>query len=148
MPIKKRFVVTKDANTNTITYAEYEKLKGYNVKPKKELKIEDMINVNEMIIINPSLIDKLIDKKIKRSFEKILKMLNAIDEDEDGTLPINLVLDEVEKLKVLAMQKYKKYMEEEKYELLMKKIKILEQEVRLRQEREEIYTEKKGKRGR
>lgn len=30
----KRFVVTKDENTQTITYKEYDSLKGYDFKPK------------------------------------------------------------------------------------------------------------------
>ena len=84
MAISKRFVVKKEAKEETITYMEYEKLKGYNVKPKDSLKLEDMINVNEMIIINPSLIEKLVDKKCKRKFEKIIMMLSLIyDETSD-----------------------------------------------------------------
>ena len=59
----KRFVVKKDAKTDVITYMEYEKLKGFSVKPKTNVTFEDMINVNEMILINPSLIEKLVSKK-------------------------------------------------------------------------------------
>ena len=72
MSEERKFVVKKDAKSDVITYMEYEKLKGFNVKPKKTLNFEDMINVNEMIIINPTLIEKLIDKKCTRTFEKIL----------------------------------------------------------------------------
>lgn len=33
----KRFVVTKDEITQTITYKEYDNFKGYDVKPKNKL---------------------------------------------------------------------------------------------------------------
>lgn len=155
MAITRRFVVMKDAKTETITYSEYEKLKGYNVKPKDSLNIEDMINVNEMVIINPTLIEKLVDKKCKRTFDKILSMLSFIDEDDsDDEAPLHLVLDEVEKFYVLARKKYKDYMEKEEYKLLIKKIEILEKEVRLRLEAkrynlsDEPLKEKRGKGGR
>ena len=87
---EKRFVVKKDAKSDVITYMEYEKLKGFNVKPKDSLNFEDMINVNEMIIINPTLIEKLIDKKCKRTLEKILTIMTIIDDDSDDDFPIFL----------------------------------------------------------
>ena len=129
----RRFVVKKDAKTEVITYMEYEKLKGFNVKPKDNLNFEDMINVNEMIIINPSLIEKLIDKKCNRTLEKILTLMSVIEDDsgdEDGSC--DLILDEVERFKTLVMNKYKDYMEEEKFKVLLKKIEIIEKEIKLR----------------
>jgi len=129
----KKFVVTKDSKTDVITYMEYEKLKGFNVKPKKTANFEDMINVDEMIIINPSLIEKLIDKKCKRTLEKILVMLSVLDEEgsEDET-PFELIIGETYRLKNLLMNKYKEYMDEENYKLQLKKIEIIEKEIELR----------------
>ena len=130
---EKRFVVKKDAKSDVITYMEYEKLKGFNVKPKDSLNFEDMINVNEMIIINPTLIEKLIDKKCKRTLEKILTIMTIIDDDDsDDDTPFDLVLDELERFKSLVRGKYKEYMEQEKYKLVMKKIEIIEKELNLR----------------
>lgn len=129
---EKRFVVKKDAKSDVITYMEYEKLKGFNVKPKDGLNFEDMINVNEMIIINPTLIEKLIDKKCKRTLEKILTIMTIIDDDSDDDTPFDLVLDELERFKSLVRGKYKEYMEQEKYKLVMKKIEIIEKELNLR----------------
>ncbi len=151
MAISKRFVVKKEAKEETITYMEYEKLKGYNVKPKDSLKLEDMINVNEMIIINPSLIEKLVDKKCKRKFEKIIMMLSLIyDETSDDEAPIELVLDELEKFKTMLRKKYKEYLKHEVYKLYLKKIEILKAEAKLRLDfiRSNVYEEKKGKKGR
>ena len=131
----KRFVVKKDAKTDVITYMEYEKLKGFSVKPKSDVSFEDMINVNEMILINPSLIEKLISKKCTKSFDKILKMLSIVSDDEDdedsGYL---LILDEIARFKNLLVNKYKFYMEEKAYELNIKKLELLEQEIEHRRQ--------------
>ncbi len=133
MEKERKFVIKKDDNTDVITYMEYEKIKGFNVKPKKNLKFEDMINVNEMIVINPSLIEKLVDKKCKRTFEKILQMISVVyEEDDDDDSNYDLILGEIERFKSLIMGKYKEYIEEKEYETLCKKLEIIKQEVEYR----------------
>ena len=111
MESSKKFVVKKDARTDIITYMEYEKLKG--------------------IIINPSLIQKLIKKKCARTFEKIIKMLSVICDDDstDDEAPFMLILDEVERFKNLVVNKYKEYMEEKEYSITLKKLEILQKEI-------------------
>lgn len=129
----KRFVVTKDENTQTITYKEYDSLKGYDFKPKNKLSKEDIINVDEMVIINPSLIEKLISKKCKKTLERILKLISFIyDDDETGEESVTLALNEIAKFKELLDTKYKEYMKEKEYKLMIKKLEILENEVKLR----------------
>ena len=150
MAISRRFVVKKDAHEETITYMEYEKLKGFNVKPKDSFEMDDMINVNEMIIINPGLIEKLVFKKCKRRLEKIILMLSVVYEDEstdEGN--IEMVLDEMEKFKTMLRKKYKEYLKKEEYKLYLKKIEILESEARIRlnEKRKEVQ-EERGRRGR
>lgn len=148
----KKFIIKKDAKTDVITYMEYEKLKGFNVKPKHNASFEDMINVEEMVIINPSLIEKLVNKKCKRTFEKILTMLSVIYEEDDGAddAPFMLALDEIERFKNLIINKYKDYIEEKEYKLLLKKLEILKNEVEQRRKfildkQIEYETNKKGK---
>lgn len=125
-----KFVVKKDENTEIITYMEYEKIKGLNLKPKHKMKFEDMINVDEMIIINPSLIKKLIDKKCKRNLERILKIISIIYEDDDSDdSSFDVALTEIERLKGLINNKYKSYMDEKVYVLYMKKLELIKQEL-------------------
>src|SRR5574344_305215 len=107
MSEEKKFVIKKDDKTDVITYMEYERLRGFNVKPKKDVHFEDMINVNEMVVINPSLIEKLVDKKCRRTLEKILLMLSVINEDDsDDDAPFELVIDEISHFKKLVISKY------------------------------------------
>ncbi len=134
MAVARRFIVTKKSKSDEITYCEYEKRKGYNVHPKKDINFEDMINVNEMVIINPSLIKKLVNKKCTRNLEKILKMMNLIyDDDSDGTGAF-LVLDEVERFRTILMNRYKEYLEKEEYDLYLKKLEILKSELEIRKQ--------------
>ena len=133
---ERRFVVKKDAKTDVITYMEYEKLKGFSVTPKNNSSFEDMINVNKMILINPSLIEKLIDKKCTKSFNKILQMISVVssDEDDDDDTGYMLILDEIERFKNLLINKYKHYMEEKEYELNIKKLELLTEEIEHRRQ--------------
>lgn len=142
MSQNKKFVVTKDAKTDTITYMEYENLKGFRVKPKNTVNIEDMINVNEMVIINPSLIEKLIDKKSERTINRFFQMLSVIeDDDDDQDSGYSLILDEVARFKNLVMSKYINYMKKEKYKILLKKLEIVEEEIKRRKESYRLYYE-------
>jgi len=131
----KKFVVKKDAKTDVITYMEYEKLKGFSVKPKEGVSFEDMINVEKMILINPSLIEKLIDKKCSKTFDKILKMISVVSsDDEDDDSGYMLILDEMERFKNLLINKYKQYMDEREYEMNIKKLELLEEEIEHRRQ--------------
>lgn len=141
----KRFVVKKDARTDVISYFEYEKLKGYTFKPKDNLNVDDLINVSKLVVINPSLIEKLIDKKCKKTLEKIIKMISIIDdEDDDGN--IGLVIDMIDHFRELILNKYSDYMDKKEINLLLKKLDILSAEVKLRMMAlEEKYEMKQGK---
>lgn len=152
MEPSRKFIVKKDAKTEVITYMEYENLKGFNVKPKHNINFEDMINVEEMIVINPGLIEKLVDKKCKRTFEKIITMISIASEEDDdeGDASFMLILDAIERFKNLIINKYKNYIEEKEYETLLKKLEILKAEIERRRnyilEKELNYeVSKKGK---
>ncbi len=126
----RKFVCKKDSKTDVITYMEYENLKGFDVHPKKYASFDDMINVDSMVVINPSLIEKLINKKVKRTIDKILIMLSLISEDDPDSC--GLVLDEVARLKGLINEKYKNYVDSKTFKALCKRVGILEKEVCLR----------------
>ena len=116
----------------------------------KNIKLRDAINVNKMVIINPSFIEKLINKKINVKIMKLIDLLSNIyesdDDDPAGTLM--MALNEVEKFKREMINRYVEYMNKEQLKLLDKKIKILEHEVTMRayvlnESREELEYETK-----
>ena len=130
---EQRFLVVKNKDSKDIKYFEYDKISGYNIKPNPKLKFQDAINVNRMILINPSLIEKMVDKKIKRRFDYLINLLSIVYENDDESGDgLQLALDEAEKFRNELCNKYKQYLKEEKFELLLKKIAILEDELYLR----------------
>ena len=146
---EQRFLVVKNKDSKDIKYFEYDKLSGYNIKPNPKLKFQDAINVNRMILINPSLIEKMVDKKVKRKFDYLINLLSVVYENDDDTGEgLRLALDEAEKFRMELINKYKQYIKEEKLELLLKKISILEDELFLRMQyimNREFYMEPEEK---
>ncbi len=129
-----RFLIVKEKDSKEIKYFDYDKLDGYNLKAKKDLHFMDAIDVNRIIIINPSFIEKIATKKINAKFDRLINMIQVIcDNDDDDTGEgYRIALDEANKLKMELWNKYKKYLAKEKLDLMIKKIEILEDELNLR----------------
>jgi len=147
--VEKRYAIVKEEKSKEITYIEYERKKGYEVLPKNQLITEEMVRVREMIIINPSLIKKLISKKCNRTLKKIIDLLSLMDEtgDEGGGFS-GLVLNEIAHFESLLEGKYQAYMEREAYEIMKKKIEILKMEMDMRRAREnDFYLDNQESRG-
>jgi len=130
----RHYLIIKEKNKKAITYFEYTNLNGFNMTSKnKNIKLKDAINVNKMIIINPSLIEKLIDKRINTKLRKLIEFILGIyDESTDPSGTLMLALNEVEKFKREIINKYIAYLNKEQLKNLDKKIKYLEQEVTMK----------------
>lgn len=133
MSKEKKFLVIKNNDSKEIKYFEYKNIKGYNITPKKNVRFEDAINVDKMILINPSLIEKMVDKKVKRKFNYLINLMSIVCDSESSS-PDGLYLakNEAEKFRMELLNKYRKYIEEQKFDLLEKKLAILEGELDLR----------------
>ena len=135
MAVTSRFLIVKEKDSKEIKYFDYDKLEGYSLTAKKDVHFADGIDINRVIIINPSFIDKIATKKIKSKFEKLVNMMQIVcevgDEDESGE-GYRIALDEANKLKMELWNKYKKFISDEKLDLMIKKIEILEDELKLR----------------
>lgn len=135
MAVTSRFLIVKEKDSKEIKYFDYDKLDGYNLTTKKDVHFADGIDINRVIIINPSFIDKIASRKIKSKFDRLVNMMQIIcevgDEDESGE-GYRIALDEANKLKIELWNKYKKFIAEEKLDLMIKKIEILEDELKLR----------------
>ncbi len=128
------YLIIKDKNSKSVTYFEYDKIKGYHLKPKNT-PFKDCINVNKMIIVNPSLIDTLITKKINNRFNKLIKLVTYLYEENDPSGEgYHLALNEISKFRMELINKYRMYLSEEKLKLLDNKLSILETEINLKLE--------------
>lgn len=131
--LDKKYLIVKGKNDKSITYFEYDKMEGYDLSPKKNAKIEDAINVNKVVIINPTLIEKVARKKVEIKFRKLLSILNVIFETDDDTgTAYREGLNEISKLRLELITKYRKHLDQEYAELTEKKLSLLEQELKMR----------------
>lgn len=131
--LDKKYLIIKGKKDKSITYFEYDKMEGYDLSPKKGVKIQDAINVNKVVIINPSLAQKVAKKKIDLKFRKLLQLLNIIFESDDDTgTAYREGLNEVSKIRLELNNKYRKHLEEEEANLMEKKLDILEDEIKVR----------------
>ena len=73
----KTYKIDRKSNSLDIVNLEYSNIDGYKIKPK--VNKENTIKVNNIIFTNPSLIKKIIKKKINIKIKELLKELNNID---------------------------------------------------------------------
>lgn len=117
----------------------------------------DLIEVKEIIIINPSLKEKVLKLQFQVAFRRLFKIvMDNIEEDGTNT-DANIVLDELLKAKKVLQKKYKDQIKNEEYRIMWNKLSLLEKEVKnkliLQKQREdmlslyneEIKEEKKGR---
>lgn len=125
--MKSSYFINKDSKTGEVVYLEYNK-NGYKVSPKT--KKEDAIEVNKIIFVSPTLTEKLLKKKVNSKISKLLLELNTFYEadnnDSDGEeTKLRNMLKEAEKLKLVLIEKYKKYLGGRYTSLTLKKIQII-----------------------
>ena len=61
---EKHYFINKKNKNNEIIYLDYNKLKGFDFSPKNKIKYDGIV-VNKMVIIKPSMIEKVLKRKIK-----------------------------------------------------------------------------------
>lgn len=157
----KNFYIEKNKQTNETVYIEYDKIKGYKITPKT--KKEDAIEVNKIVIVSPKLSEKIIKKKIEHKIAHLFKLLEEISEsggNNEGTIR-NTLMD-AERLKLMIINNYIKYLGNTYASLTLKKIELIINELRIglykshqkelvnyyANNYEEEFEEKKGRRGR
>ena len=125
------YLIVKEKNKKEIDYFEYDKLDGFNMTSKnKNIKLKDAINVNKMVMVNPSMVEKLIYKKINIRMKKLINLIfNIYDSDDDPGSSMMQALNEIEKFKREMINKYLNYMNKKQLSNLEDKIRMLESEV-------------------
>lgn len=130
-----KYLIVKDDKSKEVTFFDYNKIDGYNLTAKKKLKFVDSIEINNMVVIKKSFIDKIVNKKISTKFDRLINMIQIVcdnEEDDETGEGYRIALNEAEKFKMELWNKYKKFISEEKLDLMLKKIDILEDELKLR----------------
>lgn len=128
-----KYLIRKNQETSQIVYMEWN-LHGYKFNPKKRNN-NAYIDVKEVTIYNHSMIDAILTAKFNRTFNKLVKMTKqVIEEDDDATEDeIGICLDEVELVRQILVGKYESFLNQEKEQLFLKKLRIIENELRVKQ---------------
>ena len=123
---------------------------GYTFKPKQGK--GNYIKVNEVKIIDKVMIEKILSMKFDKSFKQLVALALRVinDEDADETAA-ELVLDEVELVRQILLERYHKFISQEKEQLFLKKLRIIENEMRVKQikkKQKAIYLEQQEEKSR
>ena len=122
-----RYVIEHKGEEKKLTYHNV-KIVGLSVTPKNNVK-DLTIKADKIILIDHNLCETYIRRRINKKIDKVIKFMIKILNDEDTTDgDAGLVLDEVNKLKGIIINKYKEYMLESEYKTLLTKLILIEEE--------------------
>lgn len=126
------YLIKKENKTNQIK--SMEQSHGYTFNPKKKEGEKRYIDVNEVTVYDHSMIDTILTTKFNRTFAKLLAMVQQVLDDEEATTSqTQLCLDEIELVRQILLNKYDEFLNHEKEQLFLKKLKIVENELRVKQ---------------
>lgn len=152
---RRSYYLAKDEKKNDVVFLDIDKMDGYQVRPKVVEK--GGIKVNKIIFVDQKCSEKIIRKKIDKKIEYLLKQIRKIDEEDsdDGEAVIRRSLIEAEKLRMMIINKYTKYLGNSYQGLTLKKIMIIIEQLRYKlyvleeiKEEREYYAFRESKRGR
>lgn len=151
------FLLKKDYRTEEIIEIADE-INGYTFKPK-ERATNKYIQVSNITIINPLMIDGILTEKFNKKYRRLVMIVfNILQSSDTDTTEgdIMIALDEIAKLRVIILNKYQKFLNHEKEDRFLKQLRILENELRAKQinmrmnmlEQNYMYEEEKSRGGR
>lgn len=124
----KHYTIAKSNNKKELVVVNYEKLDGFTVVPKETIDYPG-IQISSLMIIKPSFIEKVLKKKVKIKLNYYLKYLvSLMDDDNPGDT--RRALSDIERYKDIIEYKYRKYLDDKYINILLKKISLLERELK------------------
>lgn len=129
---EKNYTIEKSKLSTKEFHISTTKLNGYEVKPKNQVPYEG-IQVNSLLMIKPAFIEKVLKKKNKRKIEYYLNyIIELLDSDDTDETPTNLklALNDLARYRDIIKYKYFKYLDDKYLELLLRKIDLLEHQLK------------------
>ena len=122
-----KYVIDKNNKDMKLMYYNVNMV-GLNVNPKNEVPGLD-IKAKKVVLVDKELTESYIKQRIDRKIDKIIKFMLRILNDEDTTEDdTGMVLDEINRLKGIIINKYREYMLESEYKSLLTKLILIEEE--------------------
>lgn len=128
----KRYVIQKvSRKAEEITFS-HKQMDGFRVTPHNRVN-HPGISVNSMLIVKPSLIEKLLKKKNQRKLDYYLQYIISLIDSNEGTdddSTFRTALNDLTRYREIVEYKYRKYLDDKYINLLLKKIALLEHEIK------------------
>ncbi len=122
----KYIIDNNNENTKLVYYNV--NMTGLDITPKNEVSGFN-IKAKKVILVDSALQDSFIKTRINRKLDKIIKfMLRILNDDETTDDDTGMVLDEINRLKGIIINKYRKYMVESEYKSILTKLILIEEE--------------------
>ena len=131
--MKKGILLVKKSKFQKINKINLKKLKGFSFKPKNK-SLKNGVQVNKLVIINPSFTETILKKKIKNRLELYLRfIISLLDEDDDTDITdLRAALNDLTRYRQIIEKKYLLYLDKKYAEMLLKKIDMLEEELKMK----------------
>ena len=128
-----------DKNNENLKLVNYNvKIDGMRVKPINNVK-GLTIKAGKIILVDSKLRDSYINQVIDKKLDKIVKFsLNILSDEDASEEDGGIVLDELNRLQGIIVNKYRQYMIEDDYKNKLSKIIIVEEEFK-RNYNQKIY---------
>lgn len=124
------YLIKKNVQTNSIVSMQYD-LAGYKFNPKK--RGNSYIEVKEVTVINPNMIDNILSIKFNAQFNKLMASALKVVKDDDATEgDAQVVLGEVELIRQIITNRYQKFLKRSKEDMFLKKLRLIENEMRIK----------------
>lgn len=102
---------------------------GYQFKPN--IKNPNLIPITNLSILDISITNPILNDKIEKSFRELATLILNLLNNEDATSgDVLLALDEVSKQKSTLLIKYKDYLQKEIQDKHLKRLRLLEKELK------------------
>lgn len=120
----------KDNEVKELLYFSYN-VEGLTINTKSKKK--HILKINKITISDPEYINNYINIKLDKKFKKLVKLVYEMLSTEDETdSDITNFLGEIDKLKSIIENKYKYYLNILEYDRFMKKLFLIEKELKER----------------
>ena len=118
-----------DENNDNVKLIYYNvNIEGLDVTPKNDVPGLS-IKAKKVVLVDPVLQDSFINKRINKKIDKIIKFMIRILNDEGTTdEDTGMVLDEINRLKGIIINKYREFMKESEYKSILTKLILIEEE--------------------
>ena len=129
---KVSFLLVKNYSFHNVKNLGYDNLSGFKFKPLNKINYSG-VTVKKMVMVNPSFVEKVLKRKIKKRLELYIRfIISIIDSDDDSTdiTDLRAALNDLTRYKEIIKHKYMLYLDEKYSKLLLQKIELLQQELK------------------